>query len=218
MRTHHAITRMSIERVAMRPIMDRMAGACENITFPCGRCCIISQLRKRAMQSSSMCWQQFTVSPTGSEWLKDNVSMNFSIDTAISSYVWSMLRTLEWLFQVLESLIQLNAFLTYYCKRHLIVISCLLLSIQTFVYKPMYIPYVHLIPRSSSTCTAYTTTYYRFFNVWNKLLKCTYIHLCLFHANVSNIQQSVTMLCNNLFIKEILMMFVSFRCIEGDLW
>ena len=24
-------------RVAMRPIVDRMTGACENITFPCGR-------------------------------------------------------------------------------------------------------------------------------------------------------------------------------------
>ena len=46
-----------------------------------------------------------------------------------------------------------------------------------------------LIPRSSSTCTACTTMYYRFFNIWNQLLKCTYIHLSLFHSNVSNIQQ-----------------------------
>ena len=39
-----------------------------------------------------------------------------------------------------------------------------------------------LIPRSSSTCTVCTTMYYRFFNIWNKLLKCTYVHLCLFHS------------------------------------
>ena len=44
-----------------------------------------------------------------------------------------------------------------------------------------------LIPRSSSTCTACTTTYYRFFNVWNKLLK--YICVC-FIRNISNIQQT----------------------------
>ena len=88
-------------------------------------------------QRSSTCWQQFTVSPASSEWLKDNVSMNSSIDTVPSSYVWSALRTLEWLSQVLESLIQLNAIVTYYCERHLRVISCLLLSIQTNVYKPM---------------------------------------------------------------------------------
>ena len=31
------ITRMSTERVVMRPIVDRMTDACENITFPCGR-------------------------------------------------------------------------------------------------------------------------------------------------------------------------------------
>ena len=57
--------------------------------------------------------KQFTVSPTGSEWLKDYVSVNFSIDTAISSYVWSMLGTLEWLSQVLRSLIQLIVHLLY---------------------------------------------------------------------------------------------------------
>ena len=45
------------------------------------------------------------------------------------------------------------------------------------------------IPRPSSTYTACTTMYYRFFNIWNKLLKCTYIHLSLFHSNLSNIQQ-----------------------------
>ena len=48
-----------------------------------------------------------------------------------------------------------------------------------------------LIPRSSSTCTACTTMYCRFFNVWNKLLKCTYVHLSLFHSNVSNIPHGV---------------------------
>ena len=43
-----------------------------------------------------------SVSPAGSEWLKDYVSVNFSIDTAISSYVRSTLRILEWLSQVLK--------------------------------------------------------------------------------------------------------------------
>ena len=79
-------------------------------------------------QRLGMCWQQFTVSPASSEWLKDNVSMNFPIDTIPSSYVWSMLRTLEWLSQVLESRIQRNAIVTYYCERHLRVshvFSCL---------------------------------------------------------------------------------------------
>ena len=33
--------------------------------------------------------------------------------------------------------------------------------------------------------------YYRFLNIWNKLLKCTYVHLSLFHSNVSNIQQTL---------------------------
>ena len=35
----------------------------------------------------------------------------------------------------------------------------------------------------------YVLQYYRFFNIWNKLLNCTYLHLSLFHSNVSNIQQ-----------------------------
>ena len=37
MRTDRAIIRMSSDRVAMRPIVDRITDACENITFPCGR-------------------------------------------------------------------------------------------------------------------------------------------------------------------------------------
>ena len=37
MRTDHALARMSSDRVAMRPIVDRMSHACENITFLCGR-------------------------------------------------------------------------------------------------------------------------------------------------------------------------------------
>ena len=37
MRIDHTITRMSSERVAMRPIVDRMTDTYENITFPCGR-------------------------------------------------------------------------------------------------------------------------------------------------------------------------------------
>ena len=37
MHTDRAITRMSSDQVAMRPIVDRMKDACENITFPCGR-------------------------------------------------------------------------------------------------------------------------------------------------------------------------------------
>ena len=36
MHTDHAVTRMSSYRVAMRPIVDRMTDASENITFPCG--------------------------------------------------------------------------------------------------------------------------------------------------------------------------------------
>ena len=35
-RTDRAVTRMSSEPVAMRPIMNRMTRACGNITFPCG--------------------------------------------------------------------------------------------------------------------------------------------------------------------------------------
>ena len=45
-----------------------------------------------------------------------------------------------------------------------------------------------LIPRSSSTYTACTTMYYKFFNVWNKLLR-VYIRTSVFvYSNVSNIQ------------------------------
>ena len=36
MRTDHAATRMSSEPVAMRPIVDRVTDACENITFAFG--------------------------------------------------------------------------------------------------------------------------------------------------------------------------------------
>ena len=31
--------------------------------------------------------------------------------------------------------------------------------------------------------------HYRFFNVWNKLLKCTSVHLCLFHSKRIHIKQ-----------------------------
>ena len=62
------------------------------------------------------------------------------------------------------------------------IVSYVFSSIVAFVYKPMKIPCVHLIPRSSSMCTACTTTYYRFFNIGNKLLKCPYVHLSLFHS------------------------------------
>ena len=65
---------------------------------------------------------------SSSEWLKDNVSMNFPIDTIASSYVWSALRTLEWLSQVLRSHIQLNAIVTYCTEWHLRVILCLLFN------------------------------------------------------------------------------------------
>ena len=37
MHTDRAATRMSSDRVAMRPIVNRMTHACENITFPYGR-------------------------------------------------------------------------------------------------------------------------------------------------------------------------------------
>ena len=49
------------------------------------------------------CWQTIHSSPASSEWLKDIVSMNFSIDTIPSSYVWSALGTLEWPSQVCKS-------------------------------------------------------------------------------------------------------------------
>ena len=34
MRTDRAVTRMRSDRVAMRPIVDRMTDDCKNITFP----------------------------------------------------------------------------------------------------------------------------------------------------------------------------------------
>ena len=37
MLTNRAVTRMSSDQVAMRPIVNRMTHACENITFPYGR-------------------------------------------------------------------------------------------------------------------------------------------------------------------------------------
>ena len=37
MHTDHAVTRMSSDRVSMRPIVDRMTDACENITLPYSR-------------------------------------------------------------------------------------------------------------------------------------------------------------------------------------
>ena len=37
MHTDHAVTRTSSDRVAVRPIVDRLTDACENITFPYGR-------------------------------------------------------------------------------------------------------------------------------------------------------------------------------------
>ena len=77
-----------------------------------------------------ICWQTIHSSPASSEWLKDYVSVNFSIDTAIRSYVWSALKTLKWPSQVSSSvrisLIQLNAIVTYCTEWYLRVISCLL--------------------------------------------------------------------------------------------
>ena len=37
MRTNHDVTKMNSRRVAMRPIVDRMTDARENITFPWSR-------------------------------------------------------------------------------------------------------------------------------------------------------------------------------------
>ena len=37
MRTDRAVKRMSSDRVDMRPIVNRMTQACENITFHCGQ-------------------------------------------------------------------------------------------------------------------------------------------------------------------------------------
>ena len=47
--------------------------------------------------------KQSTVSHMAVKWLKDYMSVNFSINTVISSHVWSVSRTLEWLSQVWES-------------------------------------------------------------------------------------------------------------------
>ena len=44
--------------------------------------------------------------------------------------------------------------------------------------------------------------YSRFFNICNKLLKCTYVYLSLFHSNVSNIQHGVRIEYLHLFNKE----------------
>ena len=85
-------------------------------------------------QRSSTCWQTIHSFSSSSGWLKGNVSMNFSIDTIPRSYVWSMLRTLEWLSQVLESLIQVNAIVTYCTEWHLRVISCLLFHCCICIY------------------------------------------------------------------------------------
>ena len=74
-------------------------------------CCIIGL--RLEIRNVLTCWQTIHSFAESSEWLKGYVSVNFSIDTAINSYVWSTLRTLEWLSQVLESLIQLNAIVTY---------------------------------------------------------------------------------------------------------
>ena len=37
MRTDRVVTRISSDRVAMRPIVHRMTNAYENIAFPCGQ-------------------------------------------------------------------------------------------------------------------------------------------------------------------------------------
>ena len=104
--------------------------------------------------------------PTGSsEWLKVYVSVNFSIDTAISSYVWSASRTLEWLSQVLKIShpAECNCHLLYRMTSESYLMSSLPLLCLYISQCKFHIS--SLIPRSSSTCTACTTTYYRFFNI-----------------------------------------------------
>ena len=110
---------------------------------------------------SSTYWQQFTVSPASSKWLADNVSMNIPIDTIPSSYVWSMLETLEWPPQMTDlSTITIPAksyshpIHKQLILSHLRVISCLLKSIHTFAYKPVYF----LFPITSSMYSNVTTS------------------------------------------------------------
>ena len=115
----------------------------------------IATTRNQEIRNMLTCWQKIHVSPTGSEWLKDNVSMNF--DTIPSLYVWSLV----WLSQVLESHIQLNAIVTFCCGRHLRVshvFSCL--------FRQLYINQCkfHIISSSHSTCTTCTIMYYKSFN------------------------------------------------------
>ena len=81
------------------------------------------------------------------------------------------------------------------CNCHLFVVKDIWEMSHVFscLFRQVYINQCkfHIISSSHSTCTACTTMYYRFFNVWNKLLKCTYVHLSLFHSNLSNIQLEV---------------------------
>ena len=102
-------------------------------------------------------------------------------------------------FKDLLSDIQLNAIVTFCCERHLRVFhvfSCLFRQIYISQCK------FHIINSSHSTWTACTTMYYRFFNIWKRLLKCTYVHLSLFHSYVTNIQQDP----------------VSYQCLVGCVW
>ena len=106
----------------------------------------------------------------------------------INSYVWSVSRTLEWLSQVSRFSHPAE------CNCHLL---CRMTSES---YLMSSLPFLHLyisqskfhmsclIPRSSSTCTACTTMYYRSFNVWNKLLKM-YIHTSEFVSIFNTFQQ-----------------------------
>ena len=111
------------------------------------------------------CWQQFTVSPASNEWLKDNVSMNFPIDTSI-------LRTLGWPSQVWGSLIYYYSsqeqFTPYswtinctttesHCHmlsclfKHLYINQCKFLS--SFSFSSVYLLVQHVLPPTTDSTT-----------------------------------------------------------------
>ena len=86
---------------------------------------------------STTCWQQFTVSPASNEWLKHKVSMNFPVDTSLSSYVWSVIKN-SWM--TISSVKSLSYY--YSCQEQLspflvLTSESLLMSIVPFVYKPV---------------------------------------------------------------------------------
>ena len=156
--------------------------------IPHGYCCIIGQMTlylKWNYFLQSSCHQQF--SPT--VWvIKSQQRFQFTLQGVRRE---ANIRT------AIHTLVLTSDSFSYNCNSiHLLCVNWLQRTSNPFssLFRHVYINQCKfhiscLIPRSSSFCTACTTMYYRFFKVWNKLLKCTYVHLSLFHSNVSNIQQ-----------------------------